>query len=162
MPPTLEGEDEMVLSADRGTRFWARLWDNILFGIACVPAILALVNDARFALFVLGLLPLALLCYQWALISTHGQTLGKMWMGIEVTRLDGSPVGFLRGVLLRDWARAAVFCPSVGGLRPHSGILPGLALLAWLVDVLMIFGTKRRCLHDLIGGTKVVLTSGTL
>jgi hypothetical protein len=54
----------------------------------------------------------------------------------------------LVAVLLRSWAfYALVFA---GTLLFFGSILP-------LVDALMIFGDQRRCLHDHLAGTKVVV-----
>ena len=77
-----------------------------------------------------------------------GQTLGKRWLRLRVVLYDGSPAGFVRGVALRSWVFGAPsFIPSVGGL-----------LL--LADLLHVFRSDRRCLHDLVAGTTVVGESG--
>lgn len=105
--PSPDEDEPMLLPAERGTRWWARVVDNLMVGVASVPAVIALAdaetrrdNSATLALF---LIPFALLCYQWYLVATSGQTLAKRWMKIKVVRLDGGPVGFVNGVFLREW-----------------------------------------------------------
>jgi uncharacterized RDD family membrane protein YckC len=90
----------------------------------------------------LGLLGLAI--YQWVLISRTGQSLGKKWTGIRIELVDGGAVNFTSGVLLRNWV------PKL------MGIVPYLGALFHLVDALFIFREDRRCIHDLIAGTRVV------
>ena len=65
---------------------------------------------------VMGLMVLAFMGYQWYLISTTGQSLAKRWMGIKIVRIDGTPVNFVNGVILRSW----VMAPA----RQHPGARP--------------------------------------
>jgi uncharacterized RDD family membrane protein YckC len=82
--------------------------------------------------------------YQWYLIATRGQTIGKRMLKLRVVKTDGRAVGFVDGVILREWVITAVTS------------LPFIGFVAALADGLMIFGAERRCLHDLIATTKVV------
>lgn len=81
----------------------------------------------------------------WILIAQSGQSLGKKIVGTRIVRLDGSLPGFGYGVALRSWI------PAIIGLIPWVGGLFGL------VDILFIFGQERRCVHDHIAGTRVVV-----
>ena len=90
----------------------------------------------------LGALGIAI--YQWNLIARTGQSLGKKWTGIRIERIDGSRITFGTGVVLRNWV------PKVMGAFPYLG------MLFHLIDCLFIFREDRRCLHDLIAGTRVV------
>lgn len=88
----------------------------------------------------------------WYFITTRGQSLAKMVLGIRIVQLDGSPCGFVRGVLLRNWILGFV-----------TGIL-NYCCMGWMVQLLNalpIFGEERRCLHDHLAGTKVVLATET-
>jgi uncharacterized RDD family membrane protein YckC len=87
---------------------------------------------------------LGIAIYQWLLITRTGQSLGKKWTGIRIERIDGSYLTFGTGVVLRNWV------PKVMGAFPYLG------MLFHLVDCLFIFREDRRCLHDLIAGTRVV------
>nr|WP_255216402.1 RDD family protein [Pseudenhygromyxa sp. WMMC2535] len=131
--------------AERGTRLGAALLDGLLMVGAMLPgvALVAVDETAMIVVMMLGILGLQI--YQWYLITNTGQSLGKKWMGIRITMLDGSPVDFVHGVLLRSWVMGLL------GQIPFAGGIIGL------VDVLMIFGDERRCLHDHIASTKVVI-----
>jgi uncharacterized RDD family membrane protein YckC len=124
--------------------------------------------------FALMLVPLAVSVYQWYLIATHGQSIGKRWQGIRIVQMDGAPVGFLRGVVLRAWLPAAIAWVDPAGRLIDAigaGLQTALSSLSitlpifgvqvngvfWLIDALFIFGASRRCLHDYIAGTKVIL-----
>lgn len=101
-----------------------------------------------FAIFFLCCIPM--LAYQWYLVSTTGQSLGKRWTKIKIVKKDGSPVDFVSAVLLRSWV------PVIVGWV-FAGI--GLNVLANFynfADTVSIFTSQRRMLHDLIAGTKVV------
>jgi uncharacterized RDD family membrane protein YckC len=149
----LDGSDHIL--AGRGTRLAAALIDGGLMLAAALPGgilagTMAIADSdaglaAGIALMVVCILALAI--YQMVLISTHGQSLAKRWMGIKIIKLDGSPCGFVHGVVLRSWVMALI------GQVPFVGAVVGL------VDPLLIFGDERRCLHDLIAGTKVILAA---
>lgn len=150
--------DTGQLPAERGTRLLAALIDFCLGVAAAIPGIVlffvlygadlqGFVRDQMmlYLLLALGVLPLTI--YQWVLVARQGQSLGKKWLGIRIVKLDGSPVGFGRGVALRGWV------PTVLAQIPYIGSIFGLA------DALFIFGEERRCLHDYIAGTKVILAA---
>lgn len=82
--------------------------------------------------------------YQVVMLSRRGQTFGKRAMKIRVVKLDGTQPGFVHAVLLRL---------IVNALPPA---IPVVGSLYTLVDLLFIFRADRRCLHDLIAGTRVV------
>jgi uncharacterized RDD family membrane protein YckC len=152
--------DQYIL-AERGTRLGAVMIDGLLMLAAALPAgaVLGFMvyasrgsmsgDDAELMVYglmaVMVLMVLAFIGYQWYLVATTGQSLAKRWMGIKIVRLDGSPVGFVHGVILRVWVVSAL------GYIPFAGGLIGL------VNALMIFGEERRCLHDHIAGTRVIV-----
>jgi len=85
--------------------------------------------------------PFLLGMYYMILLTRDGQTLGKKIMKIRIVRFDdGSNPRFGRVIGLR------VF------LNGLLGFIPSYAL----VDVLFIFGSQPRCIHDYTAGTKVV------
>ncbi len=97
-----------------------------------------------------GGLPItAVLTLAWAavtiiLVARHGQSIGKRAVGIKVVRSDGSKAGLGRIFWLRNVVNNI---PSV---------IPVVSFIYLLVDLLMIFGDSRRCLHDRIADTIVV------
>ena len=139
--------------AGRGTRLAAHIVDGILYGVSAIPGAIIMFMlmeeagdaplEAAAALLYLG--PLLLFAYNAYKISQQGQTVAKKWLGIRIVKTDGSPCGFVHGVLLRS---IAIGC---------AGLIPAVGPIISLVDPLLIFGEERRCLHDLIAGTKVVV-----
>lgn len=79
------------------------------------------------------------------LLTTCGQTIGKKIVGIKiVNNEDGSEGGFVKNVLMRGFVNGLISSvPFVGAIYA-------------LVDILFIFRQDRRCIHDLIAGTKVI------
>ncbi len=73
-------------------------------------------------------------------LKTKGQTIGKKLAAIRIADLNGNVPSFATLILRRYLS---------GGLLM---LIPFIGLL----DILFIFRADRRCLHDLIAGTKVV------
>jgi uncharacterized RDD family membrane protein YckC len=79
-------------------------------------------------------------------LARNGQTIGKMLLGIRIATLDGGVPELWRILALR-------YAPiSIVSVIPTLGL--GLVLPTF--DVLFIFRGDRRCLHDMIAGTKVL------
>lgn len=102
-------------------------------------------NYGGAALGLLGLGMLAIVGYQWYLLATLGQTIGKRQLGIKIVLVkDLSNGGFVANVLLRVFAAGVVKAvPVLGGLIS-------------IADPLFIFRDDRRCIHDHIAGTCVI------
>ncbi|GAB3252887.1 RDD family protein [Chitinimonas naiadis] len=79
------------------------------------------------------------------LLSQSGQTVGKKLVGLRIVRTDGSAPEFLHLVVRRYLPFYLV------------GLIPFVGSLAGLVNVLFVFRENRRCVHDLIADTKVVI-----
>lgn len=140
--------------ADRGARLVAAIADNIatfapvlgglflgwLFVIAFENS-----NSAGpvFLICLIGgvILMFAVAVYNMVLTAYTGETIGKRMLSIRVVKeSDGTAPGFVHGVLLRNWVMILLNqLPFVG-----------------LIDVLLIFGEDRKCLHDVIASTRVV------
>lgn len=87
---------------------------------------------------------------QVLLIAFRGQNIGKLIVGARVVRAaDGAPAGIFPAALLR-------FIFPVTLIFVLNGAFPLLGFLFLLVDYGFMFRADRRCLHDLIAGTKVV------
>jgi len=75
-----------------------------------------------------------------------GQTLGKKALGIKIVTMDNK-------------------LPPIGHLAKRYGfywllpIIPIAGQLINLVNILFIFSKSKRCLHDHIGNTKVVIAT---
>jgi len=139
--------------ASRTARFWANLVD-----LSVIPLPFATGAIIDWGLWRLGHLhkpigglvsiacggavSLALLVLQVRL-ALNGQSIGKRSRGIRVVRTDGNRASLFR-ILARNLVTVIAFAP-----------LP-FAFLLIFIDALMIFGNERRCLHDVMVGTKVV------
>ncbi|MCO5171353.1 MAG: RDD family protein [Planctomycetes bacterium] len=137
------------------TRLAAALLDGMLGGVPTMGLVFGgfIMLDQRAGgaqalgglLIGVGLLYLlAYSVYNWYLISTRGQNITKGWFGIKIVRIDGTPVDFVSGVILRNWVYQLI------------GMIPYVGGCVQFVGVLMIFGEDRRCLHDHIASTVVV------
>jgi uncharacterized RDD family membrane protein YckC len=156
-PPTAavqDTDDEAGDLAGRGQRFGAALIDGFIGLIAAVPIMLAL---GTFAYLRAGqpiptrLTIISALCgfavflaIHGYLLKTNGQTVGKRLIGIKIVDLDDRLPSFGKVVGLRYLPITLVTLVPIAGQ-----FLP-------LVDVLFIFRKDRRCIHDLIAGTRVV------
>lgn len=143
-----------------------RLGASLLDSVVALPGILAFVfayvvivktqdsqsgvdsvSVSRALQWVGGIYLLGDAIYNLIRLSTHGQTVGKMWMGIRIAKFeDNSNPGFVKAVLLR------IFLIYLIGAMP----LFGLGAFFSLVDICFIFRADRRCIHDLIAGTHVL------
>ncbi|HEX2854637.1 MAG TPA: RDD family protein [Opitutaceae bacterium] len=95
---------------------------------------------------------LTVVVIQLILLTLRGQNLGKLVFGARVVLAsDGSPAGFFRAGLLRFLLPVMLIF-----ILNHVHILLGALFL--FVDLCFMFGEPRRCLHDLVAGTKVVKT----
>jgi uncharacterized RDD family membrane protein YckC len=141
--------------AGRGTRLVAAILDGIVFTVMVyVPLIIGIgehghpiLNGHLNPQVFLGpgmLLPLVgLIAWAWLTIlfvSRNGQSIAKKMLGIKVVRGDGSPASLGRIFLLRNVLNSVL------------AILP----LYGLVDILLIFGDARQCVHDKIADTIVI------
>jgi uncharacterized RDD family membrane protein YckC len=81
------------------------------------------------------------------LLTTRGETVGKGWLGLKIVRPDGSLPGLRRAFLVRELLFGLL------ALVPVLGQLLGLA-----DGLLLLFGERRRSLHDAMADTIVIDT----
>ncbi|HEX6202966.1 MAG TPA: RDD family protein, partial [Thermoanaerobaculia bacterium] len=167
-PPPADGEDlyrppsapavptrhhTSAALAGRGTRLAAQVVDGLLavplgFGLALVepdgPPVLS-PDTQTLVLLAVAVAFLLLVAINLRLLYLHGQTIGKRVLGVRIVRLDGDRASLGRIVVLRTMAPSLV-----------SGI-PLLGMLFALVNYLFIFRDDRRCVHDHMADTKVVV-----
>lgn len=158
----------MVTEVDLGSR-WVRLGaailDQVILGFCLIPSIpifgldfvVDLLNNpegpidpiepARALLGLATILALvgAYMIVQIWWLTTRGQTIAKRMLGLRIVRVtDGGNPGFVNAFLLRSLVPALI-----GGIPLVGGIFT-------LTDVLFIFRSDRRCVHDFMAGTRVV------
>ena len=160
-PTLLQGMDDTSeqLSdelAGRFARFAAAMVDGILIFafwvlISIATEFMGRTMDAR-----VGVLDiLTMLIVHGYLLFSRGQTIGKLLTNIQIVDYrSGRLLPFRRVFVLRHlW---------LVPLQVVVFVIPGqiddrVANIVALIGVLMIFGVERRCLHDYIAGSKVVL-----
>lgn len=136
--------------ADPARRIYARAIEAVIpMGLGGVVSLLgvALGSQAtvRAGALVALLASLGVVVLNAVLLSRRGQTLGKIPLGLVVTRADGSPPGFARGFLVRELAPLAL------------GALPVIGVVFGLVDgAMMLWTDRRRSLHDELADTLVL------
>lgn len=138
---------------------WARLGSSMIDGLLSMLVILPLqwnfgvfdgfpkikpLAPTDTALWGIGGFALWLAIHGYFL-ATRSQTVGKRLVGIQIVNIsDGQRAPFGKLVLMRYLPVSLIaHIPIVGGILN-------------LVDVLFIFRDDRRCVHDLIAGTRVV------
>lgn len=87
---------------------------------------------------------IAFLVVHGYLLKKSGQTVGKKLLGTKITDLDGNLPDLTTLVVKRYLPISVV------------SIIPMIGPMLSLIDIVFIFRQDRRCVHDLIAGTKVV------
>lgn len=101
-------------------------------------------------LFALGIV-------QAALLTTRGQSLGKMICRLKVVKTDGSDAGFVGAVLLREivfWVGIAIIGAIISALtgRENDWLNPVVSL----VCLVQLCVGNRRTIQDMLAGTVVI------
>ena len=139
--------------ASRQQRFLAAMIDMVILNIVLAPLVLS--SDLPSILQNGGQIPYIeivklhiwqfiafLILNSWTL-SKYGQTLGKRFMKIAIATEGFCVPDFNRLIAMR-------YLPFyLANLVLIASLLP-------LVDVLMIFRSDRRCLHDMLAQTQVI------
>ncbi|MEJ2620043.1 MAG: RDD family protein [Candidatus Thiodiazotropha sp.] len=140
--------------ASRGSRLLAILIDALIGMLLAIPFWLLTgswdyVKNGQQLPFsytvmgvIYGFIGFALVHYYF--LNKNGQTIGKTVLGIKIVALDNNLTGANHLLLKRYLPMSIVSAIPVAGS------------LLMLVDSLFIFRKNKRCVHDLIAGTKVV------
>ncbi len=139
--------------ASRGSRLAASLIDGLAAMVILLPALAAmffvgesstLSTPAALLAALSGIAFLGFAIYQLSMLVRKGQTLGKRTMNIRIVNHSDGQV------------------PSAGrllGMRYFVNSLLGNVIPFYaFIDMLLIFGSEQRCIHDYLAGTKVVET----
>ena len=136
-----------TILASRSKRLIARIIDGLLGIVAIViPAtVIVIISGAGEGIIgaIIGGISFAI--YQYYLLATISQTLGKKFMNIMIIDKNGNSGGFLKNVVLREWIIGII------------GLFPVVGIIIIIIDKLFIFREDRRCIHDMIANTKVIL-----
>lgn len=155
-PPVADVRDLTIESAaqqlaGRGLRLVAVIIDSLVYSFAAAMAAVtagigagAAISWENFGMLVYAATTLLLLGINLYLLHRNGQTIGKLALNIKIVRADGGRAGLARLFLVRSVLTWALYS------------IPLLNLVFFPLDALFIFRNDRRCLHDLIAGTKVI------
>jgi uncharacterized RDD family membrane protein YckC len=89
------------------------------------------------------------------LLTTRGQTIGKLLTKIQIVDVQsGDLLPFLRVYVYRYLWTLPLLLVVILIPGPADDLLVNVV---YLIDALLIFGSDRRCLHDYIAGSKVVI-----
>ena len=148
----ISGERRYEL-ASRGARLGAALIDALIGLAVSIPLCMwlgvfetvkrgqALSTATLITVSFLGFL--AFLVIHGQFLYQSGQTVGKKLIGLQIVGLDDQVPPLINLIVLR-------YLPiSVAALLPFGNLLV-------IADALAIFRSDRRCLHDLIAGTRVI------
>jgi uncharacterized RDD family membrane protein YckC len=141
--------------ATRGQRLAAVVIDGLIAGIVTIILMMVLLpimgtdTETMATSFTSTIIATALnigifLLINGKFLAANGQTVGKKLMGIKIVSLSGGILP-LKDVMLRRYAPPVLI-----------SIIPIIGGLFCLADVLCIFRGDRRCIHDMIAGTRVV------
>ncbi|MFJ9853541.1 RDD family protein [Streptomyces sp. NPDC101150] len=145
--------------ANRGRRLVARIIDAIIIGVPVTVIMNLIVGWVNYTstssvetskqATVSGVTMLVYLLYEGLMLTSRGQTVGKMAMKIRVAMLANGAVPAGQA----GWIRAAVYT------LPE--IVPCCGFIFWLVNVLWCTWDKpyQQCLHDKAAKTVVVSTA---
>ncbi|MCH8247730.1 MAG: RDD family protein [Bacteroidetes bacterium] len=148
-----EGIDAL---ASKGQRFLASMVDGLIGLVITFPIIYftggfkviasGVQPSFSYTLFssVVGILAFSLV--HGMLLVRNGQTVGKKFIGIKIVDLSGN----LPTITSHLLPRYAVFF--------LLGLVPVVGIFIFGINILFIFGKQRRCIHDYIAGTRVVVS----
>jgi len=137
--------------AGRGRRLVSYLIDLALFAAISLPRLLFRPAGAGGVGDVIAnVLLLAYAGLQIWLLAIRGQTPGKIVMKVAIVDPETAlPPGYLRAAVIRQGPQSvlSLLYPLIGGIYS-------------IIDALLIFSSRRRCLHDRLARTVVIAVSG--
>lgn len=154
--PTLPGPEDgdRLVTATRGARFFGAVIDGLVGLVALGPLSFVfhragLVNswmemdDMDRLILTPFQFPLYI-AIQWHFLKSSGQTIGKRFAGTRMVKMNGEKPNMVDLVVRRE------------GFYALIPLIPVAGAYLWLINILVIFGRDRRCLHDRVAGTRVV------
>lgn len=142
----MQGSKEIeVVLASRWSRFWAAFIDGLAMIVFYLPLFFVeplekLFYQSNNYFLELSYFVMGYLLMNGYLLHKYGQTIGKNVFEISIVGMDNQRMG-IKEIILKRW------CPT---------LLMGLIPFLGLINILFIFRSNRRCLHDLIAKSKVI------
>ncbi|WP_353393820.1 RDD family protein [Hydrogenophaga sp. 5NK40-0174] len=135
--------------ASRGNRFLAALVDGLIMLAVLIPVMFLTGGfgggSSMGYSFMMTLVSIVIfVLINGKSLAANGQTVGKKVMNIKIVAESGAPAD-VKEHLLKRYGFAWVL-----------GLIPWIGGLLGLVNILLIFGDKRQCGHDMVAKTIVV------
>lgn len=140
--------------ASRWARLGASIIDSIIIMVVILPVMyftggfdgmMEGVQPGFVYTFGIGILSFIIFfAINYRSLVANGQSIGKKVLEIKIVDLNGNVPSFQPQLLIRY------------AIYSLSGQIPVVGVIFSFVNVLFIFGSEKRCLHDLAAKTKVV------
>jgi len=154
-PPESDPQSETSNNASRLSRLGASIIDSLIMIVLVIPVMfltggfdqISNPEDQPSLLYNLAIAIAAIVVFvavNFKLLTSNGQTIGKKAVGIKIVTMQDELPSLKENLLKRY---AVYFIP---------GQVPIIGQIFSLVNVLFIFKADQRCIHDLVGDTKVV------
>jgi uncharacterized RDD family membrane protein YckC len=141
--------------ASRWKRLWASMLDGLIMSTVTMPVMYftggfdgiskGIEPSFEYSLMIAGLGIAIFIIINIKLLVNNGQTIGKKVLGIKIVDLEGNLPGLKKHLFKRY---AVYFLP---GQVPFGGPIFSM------INILFIFGKEKRCIHDLVAETKVIM-----
>lgn len=151
----VEESNASIALASRWKRLWASILDSLVIALITVPfmyftggfdgAADGVQPSLEYSLLVGVIGMVVFLLINAKLLIKNGQTIGKKILGIKIADLNGNLPTIKKHLLKRY---AAYFLPAQ---------IPIAGPFISIINILFIFGKQKRCIHDYIAGTKVIV-----
>ena len=151
----IQDVDREQVLASRWNRLAASLVDTLVLGFITIPL---LYFTGGLSDIIQGIQPslgysvlmsvigiMAFFLINGKFLLKNGQTLGKKALDIKIVDLEGRLPSVQKHLLARY---AVYFIP---------GQIPFVGQFLSIINILFIFGNEKRCIHDYVAGTKVVV-----
>ena len=149
-------------SATRTLRLTGAMVDGVASAVFVVPFMVftgdwtaALSGSLSYGTIALGSFAVFTAMHGY-LLATRGQTIGKWLVGTRIVRADNDEAPTLARTLGLRYGTLAIGPVATAAVLVLNGVMLYIPIAFGLIDVALIFRRDRRCLHDLIAGTKVV------
>jgi len=141
--------------ASRWKRLWASMLDGLIMSTVTMPVMYftggfdgiskGIEPSFEYSLMIAGLGIAVFIIINIKLLVNNGQTIGKKVLGIKIVDLEGNLPDLKKHLLKRY---AVYFLP---------GQIPVGGQIFSMINILFIFGKEKRCIHDLVADTKVIM-----
>lgn len=147
-------ENNNITAASRGDRLGAALIDGLIMTAIVMPFMYLTgafdnisngIQPSFTYSLLMGLIGIIFfILINGKLLSKSGQTIGKRALGIKIVTLSGE-LPEIKEHLLKRY-----------GVYLLLGQIPIIGQFLSFINILLIFGSQKRCGHDLLAGTIVV------